>query len=76
MFWTNAFIINTILINSFSDSDTVTTPHNTILCSKEAIEIVLLTIMTMIFLKYKYHIHHIISLIIFCLLSFSIDFLL
>ena len=59
-----------------SDSNAITTPHNTILCSKEAVEIVLLTIMTIIFLKYKYHIHHIISLIIFCLLSFAIDFLL
>ena len=72
----NLLLYGSISVNSFSDSSTVTTPHNTILCTKEAIEIILLIIITRIILKYKYYIHHLISLIIFCILCFFIDFLL
>ena len=54
----------------------ITSPHNSLLVTREAIEIIILIIITMIFFKIKYYIHHIISLIIFCLFSFGIDFLL
>ena len=37
---------------------------------------IVLTIITYIFLKYKYYIHNIISLVIFCLLSITIDLVL
>ena len=44
--------------------------------TKEVIEIIFLTIITFLILKYKYFIHHIISLILFCILSLGIDLLL
>ena len=61
---------------SSSSNNSVKTYHSTILSTREAIVIIFLTIATMIFLKYKYHIHHIISLVIFCLVCIAIDFLL
>ena len=50
--------------------------HETIFCSKADIEIILITLITFVFLKYKYFIHHIISLIIFCIAGVCIDLLL
>ena len=44
--------------------------------TKEVIEIIFLTIISFLILKYKYFIHHIISLILFCILSLGIDLLL
>ena len=44
--------------------------------TKEVIEIIFITILTFLILKYKYFIHHIISLILFCILSLGIDLLL
>ena len=44
--------------------------------TKEIIEIIFITILTFLILKYKYFIHHIISLIMFCILSIGIDILL
>ena len=43
---------------------------------KEAFVMILIIIATIIFLKYKYYIHHIISLIIFFVLSICIDLIL
>ena len=42
--------------------------------TKEVIEIIFLTILTFLILKYKYFIHHIISLIIFCILVLELIF--
>ena len=53
-----------------------TNPHSSSFCTKEAVEIILITLVTYIFLKYKYFNHHLISLIVFCLISIGIDFLL
>ena len=55
---------------------TITSLHNSLLATREAIEIIILIIITMIFFKSKYYIHHIISLVIYCSLSVGIDFLL
>ena len=51
-------------------------PHDSTFCTKEAIEIIFITLITFVFLKYRYFIHHIISLVIFSSISISIDFLL
>ena len=50
--------------------------HDSYFCAKVSAEIILITLVTFIFLKYKYFIHHIISLIIFCIIGVCIDFLL
>ena len=44
--------------------------------TKEVIEIIFLAILTFLILKYKYFIHHIISLILFSIFSIGIDILL
>jgi hypothetical protein len=43
------------------------------LCSNQGLEIILLLLMTKLILKYKYYIHNIISLLLFCLFSAIID---
>jgi len=53
-----------------------TNHHDSCFCSKVSVEIILITLVTFLFLKYKYFIHHIISLIIFCIIGVCIDFLL
>ena len=67
-----------IAIISFltDESNNTNDPNVESLFSREALELILLTIITFILLKYRYYIHHIISLIIFCLLSIFIDLLL
>ena len=50
--------------------------HDSYFCAKVSAEIILITLVIFIFLKYKYFIHHIISLIIFCIIGVCIDFLL
>ena len=72
----SALLYGTISFNSFSNDNSLNAPHSEILCSKEAVEIIILIIFTKIFLKYKYYIHHVISLILFCILCFFIDYLL
>lgn len=57
-------------------SGVVISMHNSLLVTKEAFEIIILIIITMIFFKSKYYIHHIICLVIFCGLCCGIDFLL
>ena len=46
------------------------------LCIIEGIEIIIILGISLIFLKYKYYIHHIISLILFIILSLVIDIML
>ena len=72
----SALLYGTISFNSFSNDNSLNAPHSEILCTKEAVEIIILIIFTKIFLKYKYYIHHVISLILFCILCFFIDYLL
>ena len=57
-------------------TNTIISIHSSLLVSREAAEIIIIIIITMIFLKNKYYIHHIISLVIFCGLCVGIDFLL
>ena len=56
--------------------DKIENPHTSLLCTKEAVEMIFLTIITTFALKYKYYLHNIISMIIFCLFSIFIDILL
>ena len=64
----NAIIgINTILLNGPKNH------HESKFCSKEGAEIIFITLITLYFLKYNYFIHHIISIIIFCIIGVFID---
>ncbi len=72
----NLLLYGNIATSSFIVVGSLDTPHNSILCTKEALEIILLTLFTFLFLKYRYYIHHIISLIIFCMFSIIIDLIL
>ena len=54
----------------------ITNPHDSTFFTKEGIEIILITLITFLVLKYKYFNHHIICLIIFCLLCVFMDLLL
>jgi hypothetical protein len=51
-------------------------PHNSGLSSFESIELIFITIVSFLLLKYKYFIHHIIAIIIFIFISFFIDLIL
>ena len=51
-------------------------PHNSGLSSFESLELIFITIVSFLLLKYKYFIHHIISIIIFILICFFIDLIL
>ena len=46
------------------------------LCIAEGFQIIIIFFITLLFMKYKYYIHHIISLIIFVILSIVIDIML
>ena len=50
--------------------------YNNILNTTNGVEIILMTIGTFILLNYKYYIHHIISMLIFCALGITNDFIL
>ena len=75
LWFINLLLYGSAFLSSTSNNS-VNTYHSTILSTREAIVIIILIIATTIFLKYKYHIHHIISLVIFCLVCIAIDFLL
>jgi hypothetical protein len=45
------------------------------ICTMEALEIIMMCLATKFFLKYKYYIHHFISLIIIVISSIIMDFL-
>ena len=51
-------------------------PHNSGLSSFESIELIFITVVSFLLLKYKYFIHHIIAIIIFIFISFFIDLIL
>ena len=63
-------------ISSQQQSKAVQNPHNSGLSSFESIELVFITIVSFLLLKYKYFIHHIIAIIIFIFISFFIDLIL
>ena len=67
------FIMSSSLI---VDTGNLNNPHVNILCTKEAIEMIFLIIITIFFLKYRYYRHHILSLILFCISTIIIDILL
>ena len=74
IFFHSIFII-TVVINSAMNRIS-NNHHDSYFCSKEGIELIIIFFSTFLFLKYKYFLHHIISLIIFCLTGVGIDFLL
>ena len=51
-------------------------PHNVDLSTFESLELIFICIVSFILLKYKYFIHHIISIVIFIISSFFIDYIL
>jgi len=51
-------------------------PHNSELSSFESLELIFITISCILLLKYRYFIHHIISIIIFIFISFLMDYIL
>ena len=69
-------IFYTVIVVGVSLTGVSSNHHDSIFCSKASIEIILITLITFLFLKYKYFIHHIISLIIFCIIGVCIDLLL
>lgn len=50
--------------------------YNAILCTINGFEIFLMSLVTFILLKYKYYIHHMISMVIFCAFGICLDFVL
>ena len=70
--------INVLLLGLFSSCSLIAikkNPHENMIYTVEAIQMIFLTVVTIFFLKYKYYIHHIISLILFCVLCIIIDYL-
>ena len=63
-------------IDNIKNQDVSTPPHLYGLCIKEAFEIVFLSVVSYILLKYKIFIHNIIGLIFFCITCVSIDLIL
>ena len=55
---------------------TLLNPHNSGLSSFESLELIFICVVSVILLKYKYFVHHNISIIIFILTSFFIDLIL
>ena len=70
-------IYRTQLMSAFyQQNKSLSNPHNSDLSSFESIELIFITIISFLLLKYKYFIHHIISIIIFIFISFFIDLIL
>ena len=70
-------IYRTQLMSAFYQKNkSLSNPHNSDLSSFESIELIFITIVSFLLLKYKYFIHHIISIIIFIFISFFIDLIL
>jgi hypothetical protein len=59
----------------YLEKKSLSNPHNSGLSSFESLELIFITISSVLLLKYKYFIHHIISIIIFMLMCFFIDLL-
>ena len=60
----------------YQQNKSLTNPHNSDLSSFESIELIFITIVSHFLLKYKYFIHHNISILIFIFISFFIDLIL
>jgi len=70
-------IFVTIQSNIYMDNHkSYSSPHNSGLSSFESLEMIFICLVSIILLKYKYYIHHIISIISFILICFFIDLLL
>ena len=73
-------IINSFQSNKYVqehiENKTLLNPHNSGLSSFESLELIFICIVSIILLKYKFFIHHIISIVIFILTSFFIDLIL
>ena len=65
-----------LLATNMSKKDEKVNPHDSTFCTKEAIEIIFITLVTFFFLKYRYFIHHIIGLVMFSLSAIMVDILL
>lgn len=68
------FLINAECKIKIGKEESIKNYFTTDLYSTESIEVLLITIISIFLLKYKYFRHHIISLVLFIILSFSIDF--
>ena len=62
--------------SALGGKDIIISLHFSLLVTREAAQIIILIVITMIIFKSKYYIHHIICLVIFCGLCCGIDFLL
>ena len=60
----------------YLEKKSLSNPHNSGLSSFESLELIFITISCVLLLKYKYFIHHIISIFIFIFISFFIDYIL
>ena len=63
-------------VNNIITSKNLEYNYDILLNSVNGIEIIFISIATSLMLKYKYYAHHKISMIIYCLLGISIDFIL
>ena len=74
------FIISIILFCTIFSSKFIQIDINydivNVLCLNEVLDIIILLIITRIFLKYRYYIHNLISLLLFCVLGIIIDLIL
>ena len=70
-------IMKSIQANNFNQQHkSYQNPHNSGLSSLESLELIFITIVSILLLKYKYFIHHIISIIVFIFICFFIDLIL
>lgn len=78
LFGADILLILLIGASSFlgNSTEVVSNPHLSVLCTKEALEMIILIILTILFMNYKYYIHHIICILAFCICSVIIDILL
>ena len=67
---------STLMATYYQENKSHQNPHNSELSSFESIELIIITIVSFLLLKYKYFIHHIISIVIFVLISFFMDLIL
>ena len=65
-----------ISFSALGGKDIIISLHFSLLVTREAAQIIILIVITMIIFKSKYYIHHIICLVIFCGLCVGIDLLL
>ena len=66
-------VISLLTIEYTKNNKSFQNPHNSGLSSFEGIELIFICLVSIKLLKYKYFIHHVISIIIFILMCFFID---